>query len=272
MTNERGSRQSFLGVDAAETFAHARIAVLGLGGGGSHVVQQVSHVGFSNVSVCDPDLIERSNLNRLIGGTERDIKARRRKVDIAARTVRGLLPKASVEVLFGRWEEHAEALRGVDLIFGCLDGFAARRDLEEFTRRYLIPLIDIGMDVHRAEGTAPQMSGQVILSMPGGPCMWCMNYLNPVVLTREAEEYGDAGPRPQVVWPNGILASAAVGIAVDVLTGWTRGPAPIYLEFNGNDLTLRPPTRLAFYDLQKPCHHFPANDIDRHGDPVFRVR
>jgi hypothetical protein len=29
----------------------------------------------------------------------------------------------------------------------------------------------------------------------------------------------DAGGRPQVVWPNGVLASAALGIAFDLVTG-----------------------------------------------------
>jgi hypothetical protein len=71
----------------------------------------------------------------------------------------------------------------VDLVFGCLDGYAARRDLEEFTRRYLIPLVDIGLDVHVADDeNAPQMSGQVIVSMTDGPCMWRLGFLNDVVI------------------------------------------------------------------------------------------
>jgi hypothetical protein len=272
MTTSRGSRQSFLGPDAQERFARAQVAVLGLGGGGSHIVQQLSHVGFRRIAVCDPQVVEDTNLNRLIGATEEDVVAKRRKVNIAARLVRGLCAGAELQILFGRWEEHAEALRRADLIFGCLDGYAARRDLEEFTRRYLIPLIDIGLDVHHAEGSAPQMSGQVILSMPGGPCMWCLKYLNEVVLRREAEKYGDAGVRPQVVWGNGVLASAAVGIAVDLMTGWTAQPPPVYLEFDGNALMLKPPDRLRLYDLTAPCGHFPVGDIERHGDPVFRRR
>jgi hypothetical protein len=41
-------------------------------------------------------------------------------------------------------------------------------------------------------------------------------------LAAEAARHGDAGGRPQVVWPNGALASTAVGLAVDLVTGWTR--------------------------------------------------
>jgi hypothetical protein len=49
-------------------------------------------------------------------------------------------------------------------------------------------------------------------------CLRCMGIICDDVLERE--RYGAAGGRPQVVWPNGMLASAAVGIAVQLLTPW----------------------------------------------------
>ena len=268
----RASRQSFLGARSQARFAEVRVAVLGLGGGGSHVVQQLAHVGFKKFTTCDPDHVEDTNLNRLVGATEEDAALKRRKVDVAMRVVGGLAADARVDAFFGKWEDHAEALRRVDLVFGCLDGYAARRDLEEFTRRYLIPLIDVGLDVHQADGASPQMSGQVILSMPGEPCMWCLGYLNDVVLRREAEKYGDAGARPQVVWGNGVLASAAVGIAVDLLTGWTGQRPPMFLEYDGNKQTLAPPERMKYLPARGPCPHYPDDDVSRHGDPVFHAR
>ena len=268
----RSSRQSFFGASSAAHLANAHVAVLGVGGGGSHVVQQLAHVGFKKLTLCDPDLVEDTNLNRLVGATEEDAALRRRKVDVATRTILGLAPDSSLDAFFGSWEDHAEALRNVDIIFGCLDGFAARRDIEEFTRRHLLPLIDIGLDVHRADGASPQMSGQVILSMPGEPCMWCLGYLNDIVLRQEAERYGDAVPRPQVVWGNGVLASAAVGMAVDLLTGWTGRRPPIFLEYDGNKQTLAPPARMQFLPARGPCPHYPDDDVGRHGDPVFQAR
>ena len=116
----------------------------------------------------------------------------------------------------------AGALASCDIVFGCVDGFAERRELEIACRRHLIPLIDIGMDVHIVGKEPPRMGGQVILSMPGSRCMKCLGFLSDASLAREAALYGDAGPRPQVVWPNGVLASTAVGVAVDLLTNWTR--------------------------------------------------
>ena len=271
MSSPRGSRQSFLGPDAQDIFARARVAVLGLGGGGSHIVQQLAHVGFQQFVICDPDIVEDTNLNRLVAATEEDAKRGTRKVDVATRVIRGLAPNARIDAFFSRWEQNAETLRGVDLVFGCLDGYAARQSLEAFTRRYLLPLIDIGMDVHRAPGEAPSMSGQVIVSMPGELCMTCIGFLNSSTLTQEATNYRDAGIRPQVVWANGVLASTAVGIAVDVLTGWSgKTAAPLYLEYDGNTHTMTPHKRMRFA-LPASCNHFPVNDVDLIGDPVLRT-
>ena len=90
----------------------------------------------------------------------------------------------------------------------------ADRNWRIFARRHLTPYIDIGIDVTRVEPDPPVISGQVIVSLPSGPCMWCLGYLSETKLTVEAKLYGDAGSHPQVVWANGIVASAAVGLAV----------------------------------------------------------
>jgi hypothetical protein len=270
MTSARGSRQSFLGTQAQDLFAQLRVAVLGLGGGGSHIVQQLAHIGFRRFVVCDPDVVEDTNLNRLIGATERDVARRTRKIDVARRLIRGLAKGASIQAFPSPWQECAEAVRSADIIFGCLDGYAARQALEAFSRRYLLPLIDIGMDVHCVADEPPAMSGQVILSLPGEPCMMCLGFLNELTLTQEATRYGDAGVQPQVVWANGVLASTAVGIAVELVTGWTAHPrAPIYLEYDGNLGVMVPHKRVKF--IPETCAHYPVDATDTVGDPVFQL-
>ena len=49
MSKERFSRQSFLGSDSEERIARCTIGVPGLGGGGSHVIQQLAHIGFQRL-------------------------------------------------------------------------------------------------------------------------------------------------------------------------------------------------------------------------------
>lgn len=53
--DERFSRQSFLGEHGQAAIEKAMVGVVGLGGGGGHVVQQLAHVGFMNYRVFDGD-------------------------------------------------------------------------------------------------------------------------------------------------------------------------------------------------------------------------
>lgn len=264
---ERYSRQSFLGPKSQALVEATTVAVVGLGGGGSHVVQQFSHVGFTNLMGFDPQCVEEANLNRLVGGETDDPEKETPKTEVASRLVRRIQGKPLLKVYKGSWEDHQDALMLADVVVGCVDGFAARRDLEAFCRRWLIPLVDIGIDVHSSR-FGPLLTGQVILSMPGHACMQCLGLLSEANLAREAQNYGDAGPRPQVVWPNGVVASIAVGIVVDLVTDWTntlRGV--VYQAYDGNRMTVSSSKRLLAAPEQ--CEHYPISARSV-GVPEFR--
>ena len=196
MNSERFSRQSFLGEDGQAAIERCLVGLVGLGGGGSHIAQQLAHVGFLNYVIFDGDHADESNLNRLVIATEADVAVGRPKVEAARDRILGVRGTARIEAFDCRWQDRPEALRRCDLVFGCVDSFAERSELEASCRRYLIPYIDVGMDLHQAEDEPPVMGGQVILSMPDGPCMFCMGFLNEQKLGREAAQYGAAGDRP----------------------------------------------------------------------------
>jgi hypothetical protein len=127
--------------------------------------------------------------------------------------------------------------------------------------------VDIGLDVHQSGNEPPRMAGQVIVSMPGELCMTCLGFLTRPKLEKEAEQYGAAGPRPQVVWANGVLASSAVGIAIDLITNWTQSlHGPVYLSYDSNTCSVQPHKRLQ-YLTGNQCEHFPFSQL---GDPVFK--
>jgi len=265
MDNGYYSRQTFLGADAPRIFEHVCVGIVGLGGGGSHIAQQLAHVGFKNYRTYDFDRIEAGNMNRTVGATARDVSNCTPKVYVAERTIRRVRPDAAIESYRARWQDETASLSQCHLVFGCLDGFLEREQLERFCRRYLIAYIDIGMGVNRrSDGPGHLMGGQAILSLPGSPCMRCMDFITVEMLQQEAAQYGDAGPRPQVIWPNGILASSAVGMAVNLLTRWSD-KMPLYLQFDGNAGTLK---ELRKGDLYTPCRHYPSTEI---GDVVSRA-
>lgn len=266
--SDRYSRQSFLGADSERIIAQCILGVVGLGGGGSHVVQQSAHAGIKNYVLYEFDRLEESNLNRTVIGNLEDAKQNEPKLKLAENLIRGLHPDANILPIPTRWQDTPLPLRECDIIIGCIDGFDERRQLEATARRYLIPYIDIGLDVNLVEPEPPRMSGQVILSMPEGPCLQCLGFLNVVNLAKEATNYGAAGGRPQVVWGNGVIASTAVRLAIDILTGWTKtSPKAVYLQYDGNSGTMLPHKRLNYLDLDLPCPHYPSRAI---GDPVFQ--
>lgn len=298
---KRLDRQSFLGPDSDMILEAAIVGIVGLGGGGSHVVQQAAHLGIGGFVNVDPQNIDVTNTNRLVGGTLADacgrpakhglfrslrslvryltrlaggaldyVDCEPSKVGIAARIIRGLTPHARIVSVCGKWQSAAERLKSADVIVGALDSFRERDELERFARRYLIPYIDIGMDVHPLSGNGGFLvSGQVVLSTPGGPCLRCCGLITDERLKEEAKRYGAAGGRPQVVWSNGVLASAATGLLTQLLTSWYPDPPSfVYLEYDGNKGTLSRSQRMKTLEGQS-CRHHPSDET---GDPRFDVR
>ncbi|MGO4516444.1 ThiF family adenylyltransferase [Terriglobus sp. 2YAB30_2] len=258
-------RQSFLGAHSDTVLARSRAALIGLGGGGSHIAQQLAHIGLGHFLVIDPDFIEDTNLNRLVGGTQEDVRLGTAKVDIAERVIKSVNPVAEVVKRLASWAEVTAELRDVDVIFSCVDSIGCRSELESFARRFLIPLIDIGMDVHESNGEF-SISGQAMLSMPTKPCMRCMGLVTDNGLTKEAAQYGAAGGKPQVVWPNGTLASVAVGFFMKLMTPWeTQKTTPLLLEYDGDLQTVMPSNKLAY--LPAHCKHF--DSAHGLGDPFW---
>jgi len=258
------NRQSFLGADSERLLANVHIGIVGLGGGGSHLVQQLAYLGVRHFTLFDFDHLTVSNHNRLIGGYFADIEQETPKIDIAVRMIRNICPDTVIRIARSRWEDDAQALQACDIAFGGVDTYQSRSQLEAECRRYLIPYIDIGMDLYEGQA-GHQMSGQVILSLPGAPCMRCFGFLTEANLAKEAAKYGDTSGRPQVVWPNGLLASSAVGIFTDLLTGWSGSKdRVVYLAYDGNTGQVCDHIRLKY--APKVCSHYP---LAQAGKPKF---
>lgn len=248
-------RQSFLGSGSEAVISAVRIAVVGLCGGGSHVAQQLGHIGFTHLHLVDHDHADDTNINRMVGLTAADVQRTEAKTEVIARNLRAVNPDAQPQLHACRWQECQATLKECAAIFGCVDSYAEREQLERFCRRYNIIYIDVGMDVFGGEGEH-FISGQAILSLPKHACMRCMGFLTEELLSKEAAQYGNAGGKPQVVWPNGTLASAAVGLLMGLLTPWnTALRLPLYLEYDGNRSTLTPSRRLQYIN-EEHCPHF----------------
>jgi hypothetical protein len=252
--NERSKRQAFLGRDSDVVLARTHVVIIGVSGGGSHIAQQLAHVGFGSIELLDPAAAAERHRHRLIGISTAAVRRGWKKVDVARRLMRRIYPEGNVTVHAERWQARHELLRVADIIFSCVDGYAEREEIERYARRFHVPLIDIGMDVRPGDG-GHSICGQVITSIPGLSCMRCLGFLSETAMKSEAGRYGDAGDRPQVVWPNGVLASTAVGIAITLLLKWHKDQIVCpYLIYDGNTGYVTPSPRLPY--IPDVCEHF----------------
>lgn len=250
------NRQSFLGDKLDEILENTIVGVIGLGGGGSQIVQQLAHIGFKNYILSDYDVFEDTNINRTVGSKLDDISDASTKMSIAVRLIRGIIPDVNIIEINEKFQTAPTEIAKANILFGCLDGLRNREQLENLARRYKIPYIDIGMDVTYPSDT-PVIRGQVIASLPEMPCMWCMGFINKEGLIKEDVNYGEAGVRPQVIWPNGILASTAIHIAMNLLTDWTQKSEKqvLYYEYDGNKGNVRPHIHYEMNKSRKCDHH-----------------
>jgi hypothetical protein len=67
-----------------------------------------------------------------------------------------------------------------------------------------------------------------------------------------------------VVWPNGILASTAVGAFMQLILPWSENlQAPLFLEYDGNRMIVSPSHKVTAL-AARHCPHF--SDINAIGD------
>jgi molybdopterin-synthase adenylyltransferase len=155
-----------------------RVGVVGLGGTGSQVVQQLAHLGVRRYVLVEDDVVEVSNLARLAGASRWDPLLRRRKAAVARRTIRRLLPTAAVSCPGSlRRRAALAALNEVDVMVGCVDNDGARLVMSELAAAYLVPYLDIGVGID-GEGPASSIGGRVSFYLPGGPCLACADELD----------------------------------------------------------------------------------------------
>lgn len=263
--SDRSARQSFLGDESDEILGASEVAIIGTCGGGSHIAQQCAHVGVGRFLLLDDDYTDTPNLNRMVGSEPRHADDKTPKVEVVRDLIRRINPNATVRAIRGQWQAHHQLLRTCTTVFGCVDTFLAREELERYCRRFFLPYVDVGMIVTRVADHCA-ISGQIVTSLPGYPCMRCVGFLTDKILADEVGGYGAAGSRPQVIWPNGVLTSTAVGIFVQLVTPWHRGELPIYLEYDGNTPSLMP-SRLARLARSKTCQHFAG--IEDIGDTFW---
>lgn len=160
------------GPEVQRLLAQLHIGVVGAGGTGSAVFEQLVRLGVGTISLFEHDSFELSNVNRVYGSGIRDDG--RPKADIAYENAERIGLGTRV-FRFGSILDEEMALRLClcDLVFGCTDKQAPRGILNQLALRYLIPVIDMGVVVDSDNGKIRSVDGRVTTLYPGEACLFC---------------------------------------------------------------------------------------------------
>jgi molybdopterin/thiamine biosynthesis adenylyltransferase len=226
--------------------------VVGAGGLGSHIVQQLAFLGVGHLTVIDSDELDRSNLNRLVGSRFDDPIPGTKKVDIAKRLVQSIDPSIGVTAIPKdlRTRDAFDVLESSDCVFGCLDNDGGRLILNELCVAFEIPYFDLATDIPSDDKL--YFGGRIFLTNDSSRCLYCSDEIS----TEEAAEYlasreakmeyqnvygvrkaylDNAGP--SVISLNGVIASLAITEFIALVTN-IRPPYK-YLRYSGNEGVVR---------------------------------
>jgi len=242
--DERLNRNvKWFGAKGQEIIADTHLAICGLGGVGAIVAAAARGLGFREITLVDPDKVEPSNLNRLVGARLDDVGAF--KVEVAGRMIQDVMPETCVNALpVGIEDPRAQdAILRSDVIVSAVDGLGPRAELQILAARFLRPLLDLGSGILvDGSGAIKRMGSQIIVYIPGMPCLRCqgIDLFAPsygiAAEIREKTGYvvgggiEDSFTPTSVVTINQVVGGWATDLLIRYLVG--LGPIPHYVQID----------------------------------------
>ena len=249
-----------------QTISALRIAIVGVGGTGSSVAEQLVRLGARTLMLVDPDTLSESNVTRVYGSTVSQVGVP--KTAVLARHLNTIAPDLKCTVIQGMCtsEEVARSLANVDLIFGCTDDNAGRLVLSRLSIYYLIPLIDVGVLLSSdRQAYLTGIDGRITIVSAGAACLVCRGRVDtaraaaemktPEERNRLADEgYAPAlgEIEPAVVTFTTMVAAAAINELLERLVGYghPNRPSEILLRLHDREIS----TNIAQPQPHHYCH------------------
>lgn len=202
---------------AQEKLKESHVFIAGSGGLGSPLLMYLAVAGVGNLTVCDFDRVDLTNLNRQTLHNDRRIgmpKAESARVALVA-----LNPTISITALEEKITgQNAERLTGrADILVDCLDNVDARHHLNAVAVKRHIPMVHAGIT---------GLQGQItFLHPPETPCLACF-----------FPERETKGPIPVLGATPGILGAMQAMETIKYLTGIGENLRNRLLFFDGMDM------------------------------------
>lgn len=213
-----------------------RIGIVGSGGTGSAITEQLIRLGIGSLLIIDNDTFKSSNINRVYGS--RTIDESLPKVKLMERLAADIGLGTKVEIIQSRiyYKSVFSRLKDCDIVFGCTDDELGRSILNRMAFYYLIPVFDMGVKIDSDEnGAIKSIQGRVTTLIPSTACLFCrgriksdhiyeesMNIFNPeesTHLRNEGYVRGLNTDAPAVIPFTSSVASSAITELLHRLTG-----------------------------------------------------
>jgi len=246
------------GADFQKLLKTLCVGIVGAGGTGSSVCEQVIRMGVGRLIVIDEQNLEDTNVTRIYGTGLKDVG--KSKSFLIKRMARRIGTGTTITSINGSVCDlkHAKKLRECDLIFSCTDDMLGRLILNHLALYYYIPVVDMAVSIDSTGGKIRDITGRITVLMAGNACLICRKRINQAILRAEVlnrinpaeykkqvkERYVRELPQrdPSVIMFTTNIASRAVVEFVSMLTGfmgedWTA--TEILERFHETDFSIR---------------------------------
>lgn len=141
MLNQFSRTELLIGKEGIEKLKNSKIAIFGIGGVGSFVVEALARVGVGNFILVDNDTVSLTNLNRQIIATHKTIN--KFKVEVAKERILEINPNAKVETYkeFFMPDSNEFFDETVTYVVDCIDTITAKIELVVRANKLNIPII-----------------------------------------------------------------------------------------------------------------------------------
>jgi hypothetical protein len=139
-------------VVAAERLKRSRVAIVGLGGTGSYILDFLAKTPVREIHIFDGDLLLQHNAFRSPGApSAEELQERRTKVDHHARTYARMRSGIVVHNYFIDSSNVGE-VREMDFVFVAADSGPSKTLIATALREMGVPFVDVGMGLYQADG------------------------------------------------------------------------------------------------------------------------
>ncbi len=141
MQNQFSRTELLIGEENVKKLQNSKVAIFGIGGVGSFVVEALARVGIGKFILIDKDIVDITNLNRQIIATTKTVG--QSKVQVAKERILEINPEANVEIFQEFFMPDSKGIldETVDYIVDAVDTVTAKIELVIRANKLNVPII-----------------------------------------------------------------------------------------------------------------------------------